>query len=305
MFIRQLNYLVALAGERHFGRAAAACHVTQPALSGAIRSMEEELGVVIVQRGRRFEGFTVDGERVLAWARRVLADCESLRQAANSNARDPDGVLRMGAIPASLPLVSKLTQSCLRKYPRIRHEIYTLSAAETLDKLANFEIDMGLTYLDDERLLGAFEIVPLFRERYVLVAGEEAMFDGAGSMSWADASALPLCLFTTSMQCRRGIDGAFAAAGVTAVPLVETDSMTALCAHVRRAGLYSILPHSALCLNDSAERLSAVPMSPEMHRDIGLVMLDRQQPHGPLVAAALESFRALDLQHWVDTLLRR
>src|SRR6218665_2857271 len=136
MFIRQLNYVVALAREQHFGRAAAACNVSQPALSGAIRSIEQELGIVIVQRGRRFQGFTRDGERVLAWggggagrvgggggfegcggdgegvvgwARRVLADCEGLRQDARAGENDPVGILRMGAIPASLPLVPRLT----------------------------------------------------------------------------------------------------------------------------------------------------------------------------------------------------
>lgn len=303
MFIRQLNYLVALADERHFGRAAVACNVSQPALSGAIRSIEQELGITIVQRGRRFEGFTADGERVLAWARRVLADCESLRQEAHTNEAGPAGVLRMGAIPASLPLVPRLTQSCLSRYPRMRHEIYTLSASETIDQVADFRIDIGLTYLDDERLLGIYETVPVFRERYVLVAGDETMFEGAKAMTWTDAAALPLCLFTTNMQCRRGIDHSFTTAGVMAVPQVETDSMTALCAHVRRAGLYSILPHSALSLNDSGERLSAVPMAPEMYRDIGLVLLNRQ-PRSPLLEAALANFRELDLQSWVDGLLR-
>jgi len=302
VFIRQLNYLVALSEEKHFGRAAAACNVSQPALSGAIRSIEQELGISIVQRGRRFEGFTADGERVLAWARRVLADCENLRHEARAQENDPAGVLRMGAIPASLPLVPPLTQSCLRRFPRMRHEIHTLSAAETLDQLANFQIDIGLTYLDDERLLGAFETVPVFRERYVLVAADGAMFGGAEAMSWTDAASLPLCLFTANMQCRRGIDGAFSVAGVAAAPLVETDSMTALCAHVRRAELFSILPHSALSLNDSGERLSAIPMSPEMHRDIGLVLLD-QHPRSPLLEAALSAFRDPDLQHWVDNLL--
>ncbi len=302
MFIRQLQYLVALASERHFGRAATVCHVSQPALSGAIRSIEQELGITIVQRGHRFEGFTPDGERVLAWARRVLADCENLRREAQAQENDPVGVLRMGAIPASLPLVSPLTQSCLRRFPHIRHEVYTLSASETLDKLVNFEIDIGLTYLDDERLLGAFRTMPVFRERYVLVAADEAMFAGVAAMSWREAANLPLCLFTTNMQCRRGIDGAFSAAGASATPLLETDSMTALCAHVRRAGLFSILPHSALSLDDAGERLSAIPMSPEMHRDVGLVLLD-QTPRGPLLEAALSVFRESDLQSWVDDLL--
>jgi len=301
MFIRQLNYVVALAREQHFGRAAAACNVSQPALSGAIRSIEEELGVVIVQRGRRFEGFTADGERVLAWARRVLADCEGLRQEARAGGNDPVGVLRMGAIPAALPLVPRLTQDCLRRHPRLKHEVYTLSAAEILRKIADFELDIGLSYLDDDRL-GAFQTLPVFRERYVLVAADEAMFEGAASMSWSEAASLPLCLFTPNMQCRRGMDAAFAAAGVKAVPQVETDSMTVLYAHVRQAGLYGILPHSVLCLAEGAEQLRWRPMSPQLQRDIGLVVL-AQQPHAPVLDAALRSFRDLDLQGWVDGLL--
>lgn len=301
MFIRQLSYVVALAQEKHFGRAAAACNVSQPALSGAIRGIEQELGVVIVQRGRRFEGFTKDGERVLAWARRVLADCENLRQDARASEDDPVGTLRMGVIPASLPLVPMLTQCCLQRYPRMRHEIYTLSATEILRKIGSFELDLGLSYLDDERL-DAFATLPVFRERYVFVAAEKSMLEGVASMSWSEAAGFPLCLFTTNMQCRRGMDAAFAAAGVEAVPQVETDSMTALWAHVRRAGLYSILPHSVLCLTEPAQQLFSVPMVPQLQRDIGLVF-SGQLPRAPLLDAAMRQFRELDLQGWVDGFL--
>jgi DNA-binding transcriptional LysR family regulator len=299
MFIRQLNYIVALAREKHFGRAAEACHVSQPALSGAIRSIEQELGVVIVLRGRRFEGFTQDGERVLAWAKRVLADCESLRRDARASEDNPVGALRMGAIPTSLPLVPMLTERCLRDYPRIRHEVYTLSANETLHKVADSELDIGLSYLDDERLAD-YETIPVFRERYVLVAGDSDLFDGAASMSWTDAAALPLCMLTPNMHCRRGIDAAFTDAGLTISPRVETDSMTALCAYVRRTGLYSILPHSVLCLTDAPQQLHAIPMAPELRRNIGFV-LRRQQPISPLIEAALRSFRSVNLQQWVDS----
>lgn len=301
MFIRQLTYMVALAKERHFGRAAAACNVSQPALSGALRSIEEELGVVIVQRGRRFEGFTDDGERVLIWARRVLADCENLRQDVRTSRTDPAGVLRMGAIPASLPLVPTLTQCCLERYPRMRHEVYTLSAAEILRKIGNFELDIGISYLDDDRL-GSFLTLPIFLERYVLVAADAGMFGGATSMTWKEAAALPLCLFTGTLQCRRGIDMAFASAGVMALPAVETDSMTALYAHVKRSGLFSILPHSVLCLTEAAERLHSIPMTPRLERQIGLVYRD-QQPAGPVMSAALRSFRELDIQRRVDELI--
>lgn len=98
------------------------------------------------------------------------------------------------------------------------------------------------------------------------------------------------------------MDAAFAAAGVEAVPHVETDSMTALWAHVRMAGLYSILPHSVLCLTEPSQQLCAVPMAPQLQRDIGLVFAG-QQPRGPLMDAALRRFRELDLQGWVDGFL--
>ena len=108
MLIRQLTYLAALARERHFGRAARACHVSQPTLSSGIRRLEAELGVQIVQRSQRFEGFTYEGERVLGWAQRILADCEGLKDDLGSMRHGLSGRLRLGAIPTSLPAVPLL-----------------------------------------------------------------------------------------------------------------------------------------------------------------------------------------------------
>ena len=79
MDIRQLQYLIALAREKHFTRAALACHVSQPTLSGRIRQLEQELGVPIVERGQRFHGLTPDGERVLRWANAILDNWTSLQ----------------------------------------------------------------------------------------------------------------------------------------------------------------------------------------------------------------------------------
>ncbi|HEY4066351.1 MAG TPA: LysR substrate-binding domain-containing protein [Burkholderiaceae bacterium] len=301
MLIRQLSYLVALARERHFGRAAQACHVSQPALSGAIRRIEEELGLTIVHRGRRFEGFTPDGERVLAWARRALAECEGLLQEARATIAEPTGTLRLGAIPTTLPIVPLLTERCLAAHPRVRHKVHTLTASEILRRVNDFELDVGLSYLNDERLKD-FDTVPLFRERYVLVARDAAMFEGRESVTWADAARLPMCMLTTDMQSRRGIDAAFDAAGLELSPRVETDSMMALYAHVRCAGLYSVLPHSVLCLLEMRQELTAIPLLPELTREIGLILL-RRNPRPALVAAAMSTFQGLNLQPRMDALL--
>ena len=109
MQLQHLTYLAALARERHFGRAAAACFVTQPTLSSGIRRLEDELGVQIVQRGRRYDGLTPEGERVLRWAQRILADCEALHDDLGSMRHGLSGRLRLGAIPTSLPAISALT----------------------------------------------------------------------------------------------------------------------------------------------------------------------------------------------------
>ena len=71
MFMRQLTYLIALDKHRHFGRAADSCHVSQPALSNAIKELERELGITVIKRNRAFEGITLEGERVILWARQI------------------------------------------------------------------------------------------------------------------------------------------------------------------------------------------------------------------------------------------
>ncbi|MFI6907240.1 LysR family transcriptional regulator [Nonomuraea sp. NPDC050394] len=109
MLLRQLEYLVALARERHFARAAAACHVSQPSLSAAIRKLERELDVPLVRRGRRLAGLTPEGERVPLWAHRILADTEALRQDLSEMREGLSGTLRIRA-PAFLRLRWQLTE---------------------------------------------------------------------------------------------------------------------------------------------------------------------------------------------------
>src|ERR1700742_2045342 len=106
LMFRQLRYLVALARERHFARAAAVCNVTQPALSAGIKQLEESLGVLIVERRQRFAGLTPEGERVLGWAQRVLADYSNLEQELSELRDGQGGSIRLGAIPVSLPVIA-------------------------------------------------------------------------------------------------------------------------------------------------------------------------------------------------------
>ena len=302
MFIRQFNYLVALERERHFGRAAKACNVSQPALSAAIRNMEQELGLELVQRrGRSFERFTAEGERVLRWTRQILADWSSLRQEAADARSDLSGNLRMGAIPTALPVTWLLTEPCLRAHPGIDHIVTSLSTTEIIRRLDNFELDIGLTYLEDERL-AHFKILPLYRERYFLLARKGAAPGTGATISWKEAAALPLCLLTGNMQNRQIIDEAFQRARVDIKPRVETDSVIALYSHVRHAGLFSIVPHSMLSLFEMHQGVETVLVTPELGRDIGLIAL-KHEPESPLVAAVWSTFQTCNLQASLDALI--
>lgn len=294
MFFRQLEYLVTLAREKHFARAATACHVSQPALSTAIRHLEEELGVVIVKRGRRFMGFTPEGERILAWARHSLAALSGLRQEASAALHHLTGLLRAGTVPTATAVMSLLTRACREAHPDLTHSILSLSSSEILRRLEEYELDVGLIYLDDIDTEG-FRVLPLYHERYMLLAPDDARKAYCAEVNWKDIASLPLCLLTPNMQNRQIVNSAFRRAAVQPYVVVETDSMTALLAQVRHAGLHSVVPHSLLGLAVPPEGLAMVPLVPEFTRRIGLITT-QQDPPAPLPAAIWAIAEGLDLQ---------
>jgi DNA-binding transcriptional LysR family regulator len=299
MFIRQLEYLATLAREKHFAKAAEACHVSQPALSSAIRSLEKELGITIVQRGRRFIGFTIEGERVLVWAQQTLASLSHMREDASVSKSSMTGTLRIGAIPTTTTVAAFLTGPCHAAYPNIRFSVSTLSAEAIVTQLDQYELDLGLTYMDD-RVLEGFEALPLFEERFVLLANRDAMLEA--SLTWEQAARLPLCLLTGKMRNRQVIDAAFRRSGVKPDVVLETDSLFSLYAHVSDAGLFSVVPHSLLNYLDLRDRVQARPLMPRVTRGIGLIA--RNQPTlAPITGAVWEIARQLNLQALFDRTL--
>ena len=157
MDIGQLQYLVALAREKHFTRAAKACHVTQPTLSGRIRQLEQELGVPIVERGQRFIGFTPDGERVLKWAQVILDNWSAMQQDV-AQRRDTQGALRghlsVGVIPSALPMAALMAKAIHARHPEVELTILSSSSIDILRQLEEFTIDVGFSYLDNEPVEG-------------------------------------------------------------------------------------------------------------------------------------------------------
>ncbi|WP_344997596.1 LysR family transcriptional regulator, partial [Tsukamurella soli] len=242
MLFRQLEYFVALARERHFAHAAAACFVSQPALSEAIRKLERELGVPLVLRGKSFEGLTPEGERLVLWARRILADRDALQHEVTALRTGLTGDLRVGVVPAAASRVALLIDPFCAEHPLVRVRIDTgLRSADIVDRIRRFELDAGVVYVDGVDTDGLVR-TRLYEERHVLIAGAELLAEDAGRVTWTDAVALPMCLLSRGMRGRDRVDETAREHGLTVTPRLETDSVATLLALVGTGRWASVVP---------------------------------------------------------------
>ena len=297
--IDKLEFFIALARERHFGRAAEECGVTQPTLSAAIRHLEDSLGVMLVRRGSRFQGLTPEGERVLEWARRIVGDMRTMREEMRASRLALTGHLRIAAIPTALAMVPKMTTPFRERLPNVTFSILSRNSIEVLNLLENFEIDAGITYLDNEPV-GRVKTVPLYVERYHLITSAGNPFADRAAVKWSELGGIPLCLLTPDMQNRRIINQHLLDAGITAEPTLESNSMTVLFSHILTGKWATIMPlHLARTLG-LTEPIRAIPIiEPDASHLVGLVVQARE-PMTPLVDALLVQARQTTLDIMQD-----
>lgn len=290
--IDKLEFFLALARERHFGRAAERLGITQPTLSAAIKGLEGELGVMLVNRGSRFQGLTPEGEQVLGWASRIAGDARAMKEEMRAARSGLSGLIRIAAIPTALATVSELTTPLSLRHPGITYSVLSRTSVEILSLLGNFEVDAGITYLDNEPL-GRVLSVPLYSERYQLITAAGNAHADAASVSWREVADLSLCLLTPDMQNRRIIDQHLAEAGAPVRPTLESNSLTVLFSHVRTGHWSSVMPLNLAQTFGVVEPIRAIPIvEPDASHLVGLVAAQRD-PHTPLVAALIDSARQL------------
>jgi DNA-binding transcriptional LysR family regulator len=290
--IEKLELLLALAKERHFGRAAEACGVTQPTMSTSLKQLEEILGVMLVQRGSRFVGFTPEGERTLDWARRIVGDVRGMRQEIDSLKDGLAGEIRIAAIPTVLGMVASLTTPFRARHPNVRFRILSCTSVEVLGLLENLEVDAGLTYLDNEPL-GRVRAIPLYDESYRLITAPDSLFGDRDQVTWNEVGQVPLCLLTPDMQNRRIIDRALLAAGTQAKPTLTSNSVIVLYTHVKTGRWASVMPAKLADTLGLSDAVRAIPIiDPLVTYRIGLVISPRD-PMTPLVAELVQTARAV------------
>jgi LysR family hydrogen peroxide-inducible transcriptional activator len=271
--IRQLEYAVALAEAGHFGRAAQACHITQPALSAQIQALEQELGVALFERSRRGASLTPTGRWVVARARALLEGIDELCEVARG-AREPlSGPLRLGVIPTVAPYLLPAWLPHVRKaWPRLRLFLREDQTDRIVEQLVDAELDVLLLALPIERSdVVAF---PIFREPFVLVAPRDhPLGRGRGPVSQDELSEHDVMLLEDGHCLRDQALAVCRGSGARESSALRASSLTTLVQMVIGGLGVTLLPASAVDVELHGEDDVVVRRfrEPAPGREIGLL----------------------------------
>ena len=299
--LSSMRYLVALNEHRHFARAAQACHITQPALSNALRALEQEFGIVIVRRGRVFAGLTPEGEQVLAAALSMLKAEESLRQDLSVGAGQLQGTLHMAAVPTAMPMLTRFAALLRAQHPGITPIVLSRSSLEIESGLEDLSLDMALGYSERMQLPGKrparharIEVWPQYQEHYFVLSPAKSKGTTA-PITWAEAAQLPLCLLTPDMHNRLIVDESFRAAGCQVKAAMETNSVLSLMMAVTDGGLCSILPGALVAALPRPHRLRVRPLvEPQVQTPISFMT----QPASDSTRALQAAVKLIESEQW-------
>ncbi|CAE6885474.1 LysR family transcriptional regulator [Pseudomonas marincola] len=290
MDIKQLKFLIALDETRHFGQAAARCHISQPTLSMRLRNLEQELGLQLVRRGQRFEGFSEEGERILAWARSLMAAHDGLYAEAAACRGQLVGTLRLGMVPLAGFDPMSLVAFFGKKHPGLHFQLFSLSSEQILERLGRNQIDLGLSYLDrlDREHYDSLELADT---RMGLLHDSRHFAFSNAQLSWENLIDLPLGLLSSGMHFRQSIDHNFRSRGLLPKPKLETDAVHQLLQAVSAGLCCAIMPLRS-GLADFTEHLTLTPIE-DAHTlaPLGLIMR-RNAPRSALAEACFDETRS-------------
>ena len=180
MNLRDLRYLIALADLRHFGRAAEACHVSQPTLSTQLRKLEDELGVQLIERAPRQVMLTPAGVDIVARSRRVLAEVEQMREVARRTADPEAGSVRLGMFPTLGPyLLPHVVPNLRARFPRLELLLVEEKTETLLAMLREGRLDAAVLALPLHE--DWLEVEPLFEEPFLLAVPCDHPLAAAGT----------------------------------------------------------------------------------------------------------------------------
>jgi DNA-binding transcriptional LysR family regulator len=280
--LRQLEYFVAVARHGHFGRAADAAYVTQPALSQQVRRLEAELGVALLRRTSRGVELTPAGEDLLVHAEAILAEVSGARSAMDEHAGVVRGAVRVAATAADAVRLPEALAAFHREHPGVRIALRQASAAEALELVRRGAVDLAVLSLNGDA--GGLDVTLLAEEPLRLIVEPGDPLAG-GTVRLADLSGHPFVLAEPGSALRATVMDACQAEGFSPVPLLEVGEPSAA-RFLVGAGLgVSLVPASWLEVPGPEVGVAVLASTP-VHR-VCLVSGGELPPAGALLAARL------------------
>jgi LysR family transcriptional regulator, cyn operon transcriptional activator len=285
MLLRHVRYLMGVAEQGSFTRAAQALHVSQPALSQQIRQLEERMGVELLDRSGRVVRPTDAGEAFLAHARRALGELEAGERAVRDVADLSTGTLRIGVTPSfSAYLVAPLIRRFHERYPGILLSVVEIAQEEMEPALGVDALDLGIAF--SEVAAPDIEWLPLHEERLALLVGPAHPAGGTMSMDCAALADQEMVMLGKSFATRQLVDAYLQRHNIRPRVAVEASSIAAIFEIVRSSRLATILPDAVAHEQNGFRAVALVP--PIDARRVALL-----QRRGGYRSAAARAFTAL------------
>lgn len=294
MNLRDLEYLVALDEHHHFGRAAAACYVSQPTLSTQVKKLEHELGIDLVERGQRHVMLTSAGEEVVERARVILGQAQDIRGIA-ARARNPrSGTLTLGVFPTLAPYLLPHVVPTLRdRFPDLRLRLVEEKSSDLVDALRAGRVDAAVLAMPVAE--PGLVVHPLFREDFVLAVGDDdPLAHGDGPLPLAALDGHELLLLEDGHCLRDQALAVCQLAGLSEDRSFRASSLETLRHMVAGGGGRTLLPR--LAVSEPVAMPAGLHvrelLAPAPHRDIALVWR-QASTFGPLLPEVADALGAL------------
>jgi LysR family transcriptional activator of glutamate synthase operon len=290
MELRQLRYLVALADERHFTRAAAREHIAQPALSQQIRRLEAEVGLTLVERTTRRVALTDAGELLVARARRILAEVDDAQAELGTLAGVKGGRLSVGALHTMGPVdLSQLLAAFHRNHPAVELTVREQSSEELAEMLRDDEIDLAFLSVTERIQSHGLELHHLVSEELVAVLPAQHPLAARDRVALSELAGDPFISFRTGSRLRELLDSAATAVGFEPRIALESNESRRIRSLVSGGLGVAILPRSDAA--GPGAPVAVTPLvEPALTRDVTLASRAKRR-HSP----AAQAFLALTL----------
>lgn len=277
MNIRDLEYLAALAEYKHFRRAADACHVSQPTLSGQIRKLEDELGITLLERTSRKVLFTQSGLLLVEQAKKVLREVKLLKEMASNQGKEMTGPLHIGVIPTVGPYLLPYIMPTLKEtFPELELFLYEAQTAQLLDQLESGRLDCAI--VASVRETEAFIEVPVFNESMLLAVSEQHPWAKEKQILMDRLKGCEILMLDDGHCLREQAIGYCFAAGAKENSHFQATSLETLRNMVAANAGITLMPELAVLNEGTRSGVKYIPCSPKPARAITMVY----RPGSPL-----------------------